>query len=81
MKSILIVIMLVIGVAMFMLGVAFMIVSEQVVKNIRLCWSPECSKEFVDALWRSFVYLFIGIVNMLVGALITIEAVTHTDDT
>jgi len=52
MKSILIVIMLVIGVAMFILGVVFMIVSEQIVKSIQLCWSPECSKEFVDALWR-----------------------------
>jgi len=80
MKSILTVIVLVIGIAMFILGVVFMIVSEQAVKSIRLCWSPECSKEFVDALWRSFVYLFIGIVNMLVGALITIEAVAHTDD-
>ena len=80
MKSILIVIMLVIGVAMFILGVVFMVVSEQTVKNIQLCWSPECSKEFIDALWRSFVYLFIGIVNMLVGALITIEATAHTDD-
>jgi len=80
MKNTLIVIMLVLGIAMFILGAVFMIVSEQTVKNIRLCCSPECSKEFVDALWRSFVYLFIGIENMLVGALITIEAVAHTDD-
>ena len=80
MKNTLIVIMLVIGVAMFILGEVFMIVSEQTVKNIRLCCSPKCSKEFIDALWKAFVYLFIGIVNMLVGALITIEAVAHTDD-
>jgi len=80
MKNTLIVIVLVIGIAMFILGVVFMIMSEQVMKSIRLCWSPECSKEFIDALWRSFVYLFIGIVNMLVGALITIEAVAHSDD-
>jgi len=81
MKSILIVIMLVLGIAMFILGVVFMIVSEQIVKDIQLCWSPECSKEFIDALWKSFVYLFIGIENMLVGALIIVEAVAHIDDT
>jgi len=81
MKNTLIVIMLVIGVAMFILGAVFMIVSEQTMKNIQLCCSPECSKEFVDALWKSFVYLFIGIENMLVGALIIAEAVAHIDDT
>ena len=80
MKNVLTVIVFVVGVAMFMLGVVFMIVSEQTVKNIQLCWSPECSKEFVDALWKSFVYLFLGIENMLVGALIIIEAVAHSDD-
>jgi len=80
MKNMLIVIMLVFGIAMFVLGVMLMIISEQIVRSIQLCWSPECSKEFIGMLWKSLTYLLIGVIDMLVGALIIAEVTAHIDD-
>jgi len=67
MRDILTIILLIFGIVIFMLGVMLLMMSEQIMKSIQLCWSPECSKEFIDTLWRSVTYLLIGIVNMLLG--------------
>jgi hypothetical protein len=79
MKNILIIITLIFGVAMFVAGVVFIVMSEYTVKNIQLCWSPECAKEFIDMLWKSLVYLLIGMLNMLLGGLIITEALEAID--
>jgi hypothetical protein len=80
MKNMLTAIMLIFGTAIFILGIVSMIMSEQIVKSIQLCWSQECVKEFIDMLWRSLVHLLIGVLNMLLGILVIVEAVDALDD-
>jgi len=80
MKNILIVIMLVFGIAMFILGIVFMIMSVHIVRSAELCLSSECLKEFIDIVWKSLVYLLIGMLNMLLGGLIIAEVTAHIDD-
>jgi len=80
MRNTLILAALIFGVAMFVIGVVFMIMSEYTVKNIQLCWSPECSKEFINTLWRSLMYLLLSILCMLLGGLITVEAIDALGD-
>lgn len=61
------------GVILFVLGVVGVVLSEHTVRGIQLCWSPECSREFIDTLWRSVTLLLQGVINMLLGvALVTL---------
>jgi len=80
MRNTLILAALIFGVAMFVVGVVFILMSEHTVKNIQLCWSPGCAEEFICMLWRSLVYLLLGVLNMLAGMLIIVEALNALDD-
>jgi hypothetical protein len=64
------------GVMLFVLGVVGVVLSEHTVRGIQLCWSPECSREFIDALWRSVALLLQGVINMLLGVALVTLAVT-----
>jgi len=74
------ILLFVLGVILFILGGIGVITSEYTVRSIQLCWSPDCAREFIDALWRSVVQLLVGVINMLLGVAFILLAVSHKDD-